>query len=273
MPEFRTGNYMNRNFLDNSRIWYASVVPILGLFIEVFATSKPFGVLVWAMAVIMLIAACLLDRKYVMAQGIDLSKVPAITAILPPVYMIKRCKLTSTRQSPSIVWVIMTLFALLFNGFTVGASMTEDDMVSQVRDNYLMNVSGFSERTELDLIGDILEEHAGGKLAWTAEYSGEKVVVSAVCKSKKSDESEAPQTKGEVLKELLDNSSVSESADENDDKNIIFSIEFEMNFDGYSFGEIKIISITDGGKTYDGKKAAKHFTDIVDEKEDKKSDK
>ncbi len=218
--------------LSSSRAWYAAVVPLIGLFIEILADSIYLGALVWITCAVSCVAACVLDRRYLGAQAIDLTALKPCTAYIPPLYLYKRAVLLNANPTQIIVFIISFIVALSSNGFTMARMMDEDDAAGEVRNNYLVNVESFENTQPTKTIEELLKlyskDHLGAqKLEWSAERGDGAVTVGAVSERK--------------------------------DFEIVFSIEF----DGYAFGMITVEKITENSKTYEDERALEKFKKMM----------
>ncbi len=162
---------------DNSRLWFAAFVPLLSLFIEMYANCIALGVLVWVCCILSWTAACLLDRRYLMQNDVDVSELSPATAVLPPLYIFKRVTITGNQNTAAIVFICFAFYAACANGFSQGIAMDEDKMISQIKDNYWRNITNVSSVKGADsttLIGDTIDDlpeslGAKGKAKWTAK--------------------------------------------------------------------------------------------------------
>lgn len=229
-------SYARQYRISSSRIWYAALVPVFSLFIEMYAMNLLLGLIVWGACIVMSIAACLFDREYLSGLGIDVSPLSPALALLPPVYMFKRAALVGDRPTAGSICIITMVYALVFNGFTEAITMDKNDMINHVKDNYWSNVSGVESGSSLtyELIGDTLDRYSdeqlgGDTIRWSAEESGRDILVCA----------------------------------ETDDGSLV--IEFAFDFDGYVFGDIEVESLTLGGRTYEDEKAADQLSSMIDD--------
>lgn len=204
--------------VDNSRVWFAAFVPLLAIFIEIFANTFTLGVLVWVCAAASAIIACINDRRYLKNAGVDVSRISPFLAFIPPIYMMVRKKQTYQANSISVIFIAAFIYALLFNGFTKGLMMDEDDMISQAADNYVQNMAQVSGYDGYNMIYSQLTGYCeelfpnATKFQWSAEKIGDEVQVTA----------------------------------ENNRMTAVFIIPF----DGYAFGDITVTSIVVDGEEY-----------------------
>ena len=223
LPEEYSGSegvvFRRKRGMGTGRLWYAALVPLFGIYIEMYADSFPLGVLVWVLAIVMGPAACLLDRRHIAGKGIDVSSLRPAYALLPPLYIFKRTKLTNDQRVCGIVWCIMAVYALFMNGFTGSALMDETSMIGAVRDGYWSGITETEDVSCEKTIGETLAE-MGGELEWSALRAEGHLAVRCTGKTG-------------------------------------FRAVFKIDFDGYAVGKYHLDTIVTDGKTYDGEDAAK----------------
>jgi hypothetical protein len=220
--------------MDNSRIWFAAAVPVLGLFVEWYAYSFKLGVLVWVTAFIAIIAACYADRKYLAGCGYSVDRLNFTDMVFAPIYIRKRCVLSNESSVPAIVLVFTFIYALMFNGFTSGLTMSTDDMISHVRDNYVQNMSQCSSYDGYNMIGEQLEGIADGDIEWSAERADGEITVTAEAEN--------------------------------------FTVVFTVPFDGFAYGDIEVTECVIDGKEYSGDKLKSKVSAIFTESADETTD-
>ncbi|MBR1724819.1 MAG: hypothetical protein IJ723_07375, partial [Ruminococcus sp.] len=160
--------------------------------------------------------ACLLDRRYLMKNEVDVSELSPFTAVLPPLYIFKRVTITGDQNTAAIVFICFAFYAACANGFSQGIMMDEDKMVSQVKDNYWSNISNVATidgAKDSGTIGGTIDDApaslgADGKAKWTAKRDGNVIHVTV--------------TRGDL------------------------ALRFEETFDGFTFTDIKVTYYSDG---------------------------
>lgn len=200
---------------SGSRLWFAALIPLLSMLIEVYADCFALGVVVWCGCFVSWTAACLADRHYLRSLGVDISGLNPLYAILPPLYIFKRTALTRTQNTPAIVFIIMAFYAACANGFTQGALMDDERLISQVRDNLWANIQNVGRLSGADTAGYIGETidsaaeqlGASGEAEWEAVRKGDVITVTV--------------KRGE------------------------FEIVFKEVFDGFTFTELSVVSYKD----------------------------
>ena len=223
-----------RRGMGTSRLWYAALVPLFGVFTELYADSLALGLLVWIMAIIMSPAACLLDRRHIKKKGADTSSLKTAYVLLPPLYIFKRTKLTGDMQTCGFVWCIMLVYALMFNGFTKSLTMKESSMTSFISTAYWSNIEEMEDISCNKSVGETLEELSGGSLTWS----------------------------GSRAKGCLKVGCTGENG---------FAAAFTIDHDGYAAGKRRFVSMTIDGKTCDVAAAAELIEEKFGAKEDKSS--
>ena len=220
--------------LSSGRLWYAALVPLFGVYTELYASNKWLGMLVWGLALVMSPAACLLDLKYIRKNGHNYAALSPVYALIPPLYIFKRTKLTGDSSVCGAVWCIMAVYALIFNGFTTASNLKKSDFTGAIKENYWHNISELSDVTAEKTVLETLEE-----LFSDADDSSEGDTAL---------DWNAVKHKGYV--------EVTCSAGED------FGAEFRIDFDGYAISAYHLVSITENGKTTEGDKAADRIKEL-----------
>lgn len=213
-----SSGYNNSRYkmFSNSRLWFAAFIPLLTMFIEMYANRFALGVLCWVCCVISWTTACLLDRRYLRQKGVDVSGLSPATAILPPLYIFKRVVITGDQNTAAIIFICFAFYAACANGFSQGIAMGDAKMIGQVRDNYwtnISNLSGVEGTNTLKTIGATIDPDADrlgnkAKAKWKAKRMEGIIYVTVKC--------------GDI------------------------EIKFEETFDGFAFTDIKMTYFSDG---------------------------
>ncbi|MCD8096175.1 MAG: hypothetical protein LUE12_08635 [Ruminococcus sp.] len=230
--------------ISNSRMWYLAFLPLFSLVLEVFAENIVTGAFLWIITIAAMWLCCKADRDYIKSKGVDISSLKVIDIILSPVYAFKRCKLTHCERTAPIVFCVCLLYALTQNSFVYALTMDEDDIVYSIQYKAVYQLSGFEndERSASNeyvysiielysqrITGAEYDLYSDEELSeWTAVRNDDDITVTAS----------------------------SESAN--------FSVVITASFDGYTFTNIEIASVTLGEKSYTGNDAADAFSTILD---------
>lgn len=140
-PEFVVPTARPQKKIRNGLVWYAAILPALGLFLESYALNKYLGMLVWSIVIIARPAACLADRHILLRDGADI-RIPTILAFLPTVYIFKRCFDLKQNTAIAVVCLISLSYGVIGNGFVVGLTMDDDKATEIVRNRYAASVAG-----------------------------------------------------------------------------------------------------------------------------------
>ena len=230
LPDDQYVGFERRRF-TTSRLWYAALVPLFGIFIEIYANSMPLGLLVWITALISAPAACLLDRRYIKKMGADTSSLKTAYTILPPLYIFKRTKLTGDSRVSGIVWCMMLVYALIMNGFTRNLTMNEISITQYISETYWSRIEETAEIYCDKSVNETLEELSGGSLTWS----------------------------GSRAKDCLKVECTGENG---------FSADFTIDYDGYIAGNRHLDKLTFEGNTLDGAAAAELIEEKFGKKDD-----
>lgn len=127
--------------IRNGMIWYAAVLPALGLFLENYALNKYLGMLIWCIVILARPAACLADRHILLSSGAVKSS-PLLLAFFPTVYIFKRCFDLKQNTAVAVVCIISLSYGIIGNGFVVGMSVNDDSIIEYVKGKYAHSVAG-----------------------------------------------------------------------------------------------------------------------------------
>lgn len=170
--------------IRNGLVWYAAILPALGLFLENYALNKYLGILIWAVVILARPAACLADRRILVRSGaVDAS--PAAMCFIPTVYLFKRCFDLKQNTAVAVVCLIAFSYGVIGNGFVVGMSMDDDKAVELVKQRYAASIAGVSGVRNPESFDEAL-----GKAAENIDYSvskeGDRRTVTVNCTDRSS---------------------------------------------------------------------------------------
>lgn len=133
-------NEPQMNKIRNGLVWYAAILPALGLFLENYALNKYLGMLVWAIVILARPAACFADRRMLMRDGAE-CKTPSILPLFPTAYIFKRCIDLKQNTAVAVVCLISLSYGIIGNGFVVGMSMNDDKAIELVQNRYAASIA------------------------------------------------------------------------------------------------------------------------------------
>ena len=129
---------------ENGLVWYAAVVPGVALLLERYAMNRYLGMLVWAIVLIVRPLCCFIDRRILTGKGVEgLGSVYLI--FLPTVYLFKRSMVLRQNMVITVVSLICLSYGIIGNGFTVGAFVDDDKVLSSVRASSAGSVSDLAK--------------------------------------------------------------------------------------------------------------------------------
>ncbi|SDA17208.1 hypothetical protein SAMN02910447_01274 [Ruminococcus sp. YE71] len=222
--------------LNNGRVWYTAIMPLLAIYVQSYANNFALGVLMWVCSVAMWVFSLLMDRRYMESKGYDMSRISPFLALIPPVYIYKRYAVIGQRSSAPIVFVMVFAYALFANGFTRYYTMKDSSYTEYVKYQTWSEISAVSagldgtnaDKTVLDTFKKYAKtEPDKGKMEWSMKKDGVNVMVTASCKEKD------------------------------------FEAVFTFTYDGFSSGDTSLHQVTIDGKTYKGKEAAEKLAEVV----------
>ena len=197
--------------LRNGMAWYVVILPALGLFLENYAINIYLGAFLWITVIIASIAVCLADASRLCKGGAADGRIKA-AAVFPLLYILLRCRTLRQSNSKVLLMTIFTVFALLNNGFVSAMFLEEEDFKDYVKSGYVTTIEDFSDSMSTDIIDDKLKEYCGEEINYSIANNGKNYSVTATAEKKK------------------------------------LSVLFGFTFDGYAFGDIRILSVMKNGK-------------------------
>ena len=142
MTEFDTKVYDEK--LRSGLVWYAALLPGLGLFLENYAINKYLGAFVWIFILIARPLSCLLDwKRFERIKGAAPS--PKWLALLPTVYIFKRCTALRENTAVGVVCAICFTYGVIGNGFVVGLRVDDEAIINTTKNTSPYSLSEFSE--------------------------------------------------------------------------------------------------------------------------------
>ena len=171
--------------LRNGFVWYAAVLPGIGLFLERFALNKYLGFLVWGLILILRPLCCLADIRMLNKRGI--MSCSGWFALVPTVYLFKRCLKLRHNTAIAVVCLICLAYGIIGNGFVSGMFVDDERIMNAVRSESITSVT------------ELKGEKAGGSLAealessldrpeWTVTTDGDVRTITVSGKTKSSGE-------------------------------------------------------------------------------------
>jgi len=172
--------------IRNGMVWYAAILPALGLFLENYALNKYLGMLIWGIVILARPAACLADR-YVLLRSGAVGHSEPIIAFFPTIYIFKRCFDLKQNTAVAVVCLISLSYGIIGNGFVVGLSMSDDKALDYVKSKYAYSVAGVQPDNEIlsfdEAIGKTLSD-----VRYEVTCKGDERTVSVTGKSVSTDD-------------------------------------------------------------------------------------
>lgn len=169
---------------DSGLLWFASILPIFGLFLEQYAVSAAVGVILWSLIVIAIPMACIYDYLMLKHDGYDVASLKKVL-VLPPLYAFKRELLFNKNPNKGIVMGMFIIAAIFLNGFSQSYSITPKSMESSVKNSSVQSLDNISGNSS-DIIIDRIEDYFGKDGEWKSEkIDGGYSVVYTAKKDKK----------------------------------------------------------------------------------------
>lgn len=226
---------------SNGHLWFISVLPYFGLFLERFAANFTVGIFLWAIVIILLPTICIIDCRRLKAAGIDVSGIKKFIFI-PPIYVYKREIIFRHDPNKGIVMLLGIITAIILNGFTQSLTLDNSKIMETVKMQHVTNLDNFSGDSS-NIICEQLEKYFGKNGKWECR----KVSDGNFVKGGTYDRS---QKKGfEVVYTTKK-------------KGNEYKIYFDLYHDGYTYQGFKMTYMTVDGKRPEDKEYKKLMTDI-----------
>ena len=200
--------------LRNGLVWYATLLPALGLFLERYTLNRYLGFMVWGLVLIMRPLSCLIDHHILVGKG-KLND-SCLWALLPTVYMFKRCMKLKQNTAMAVVCLICLSYGVIGNGFVTGAMMDDERILTAVQNESVLSLNEMKGQKAGGSVSGALEKTLDG-ISWNIVSEGDTRTV----------------TVSGTVKE--DSSKV--------------SLIFKVTHDGYTFTDFKLDSVVKNGET------------------------
>lgn len=206
--------------VDNGCVWFVAFAPLFALYIENTGSSKLASAFLWIFTYLLCVFVCKYDKDKVLNRFFDSTALKA-SYLVPVIYLTQRNKLTRQKGMFSLVCVITTCFALIGNGFVRYATLTADDYIVTVQKYPASNIENFEEFDTIsnNQITECIQSFVKhDSIVWTCDMADKVSTVTAVCDF------------------------------DNNGKTSSLKIVFEMEYDGFMFGGIKVSGLEIDGK-------------------------
>lgn len=214
-------NTLNINELPkikNGRIWYAAILPLLACYLENFAVNIILGAVLWISVIIICPLVCISDEKHLRSFGLNTFELNKYKFI-PPVYLFKRSIITRQSNTPFIIFLVFSAYAIMNNGFVQALRINDDTFIRSIQSSYVSSLSEYEEVISYNTIRSQIENFANkDSVDWKFSKDKDFRYVTAA---------------GECTYKGKDNQK--------------FEVVFQIDFDGYALisTEVKSLSIED----------------------------
>lgn len=202
-------------------VWYAALLPVLGLFFENYSVNKYLGFLIWILVLVLRPVCCYADYRILSKKGVfrDESPKAALITLLPTVYCFRRCFALRHNTAMAVICIMCLSYGILGNGFIGGMRVNDDTIFSAVKGQSVRSLKETREINENDDFSEAVERNAPGA-EWSIVTDGDKRTVSV---------------KGQLT-----------GTDEQ------FTLEFVVIHDGYTYLEYKLDKVLKDGEELTG---------------------
>lgn len=145
-------------------VLYAVFLPVIGLFLENYASSAIVAVILWSLVLILMGVSCYLDKKMLDKNGLNTIGLGK-TFLFPPVYIYKRQVLAGGETLLSVACVTLLIGAVLTNGFIKGLRVDADAVNNSVPSYSITDLDNFSGNSQYS-IGECLDAFSKKKVEW-----------------------------------------------------------------------------------------------------------
>lgn len=145
-------------------VLYAVFLPVIGLFLENYATSIVVAIILWSLVPILMIVSCCLDKRMLTKNGLNTIGLGK-TFLFPPVYIYKRQVLAGSETLLSVACATLLIGALLTNGFMKGLRVNAEAVNNSVPAYSVTDLDNFSGNSQYT-IGDCLSTYSQSVVQW-----------------------------------------------------------------------------------------------------------
>ena len=145
-------------------MWFVSLLPIFGLFLENYCINAYVGIILWSVIVVLVPFFCYIDCRKLQESGYDMSSAKK-WFLVPPVYVYKRENIFHRSYINAVILGIGIFAALLGNGFTQSLMLNEEHVQAAVQNSAITNLDNFSGSSD-SIIGEQLEKYFGKSIKW-----------------------------------------------------------------------------------------------------------
>ena len=172
--------------LRSGLVWYAAVLPGIGLFLERFTLNKYLGLLLWGLIIIIRPFCCLADMRILEKRGV--MSCSRWFALVPTVYYFKRCMRLRHNMAIAVVSMICFGYAVVGNGFTGGLMIDDQRIMNAVRNESIKSVTELKNEKISGSIADAAES-ALDNAQWSIVSDGDVRTVTVIGTSKSGNDS------------------------------------------------------------------------------------
>lgn len=138
-------------------VWFVTLLPIIGLFLESFATDKYAGAALWIAVIVLIYFGCIADFRSIRHEVLE-SQEDRLKMLLvfPPAYLYCRDKMLNSEGYKGLVLAVLIIAAAFANGFTEGLSVNEENLIPLLENAWVTELDNLSGSSE-NYIGEQLE--------------------------------------------------------------------------------------------------------------------
>ena len=143
-------------------MWCVTVMPVAGLFMELFASNWITGAVLWALVIFLIWFGCFADLRQISGE-LDEASAARLRPLrmIPPAYICVRDKMRTGEYYRGIVLGILMAAAIVGNGFTQGLMVNEKSIPEKLKKSSVVSLSNFKGSSD-NIIGEQLDSWFDG---------------------------------------------------------------------------------------------------------------
>jgi hypothetical protein len=133
-------------------LWFVTLLPLIGMFMENFAVDKYSGAVLWLMVIGFMFFGCHADLRHAYDLDEQAKQQLSKAVMIPPVYLYRRDKLRGVGGTKGIVMAILIAAAFFSNGFVQGLTVNKDSISERLENTYVETL-GFETEDDEKTVG------------------------------------------------------------------------------------------------------------------------
>lgn len=123
---------------NSGGVWFVTALPVIGLFLEIFAVDKYAGAVLWISVIVMMYLGCIADFRSIRHEVYESQEDKLkMLLIFPPAYLFYRDKARTGEGYKGLVLGVLIIAAAFSNGFTDGLALDEENMIPKIENAWV----------------------------------------------------------------------------------------------------------------------------------------